>query len=92
MNKWVNLYVNWGSVYGAYDISDVPVENLDTPMFTIAMDDDYMILALQHPSDAPSKKKGWAIAVGRFNRAKKGKSYMNEYGEYPNWLLLRKKL
>lgn len=90
LNEWANIYHDWGNInygYSAFDSSQVPVDVLDEIMFTVAMNEKHMVLALQHPSDTPTKKKGWEIATGRLDRATNGKSYLNKHNKYPKWLV-----
>lgn len=83
-NEWADAYHTW-----LFHCPDPPIDRVGNQMFTVALNDDYMVMTLQHPSDTPSKKRGWAISVGRLRRCIKGKSYINKQGRHPKWLIFR---
>ena len=88
MNKFVN---DWLYSQGRWYMPGEAIEKYTSTMYTVAMNDDYMTIAIQHPSDVPTKKKGYKIAKGRLDKiiAQGHQVYEDDYGFYPNWLYIK---
>lgn len=64
-------------------IFDVESYTLRRVMFTVAMNDKYMTVSLQHPSDVGKKKDGYKRAVNKLKRMTK--TYKKEKRK-PRWV------
>ena len=81
LSYWLNdiagLEIPWMHRDGPY------IERINEVMFTVAMNDKFMVITIQHPSDTGKKKSGYKKALNRLKKATKGEYYPR----YSSWVV-----
>ena len=80
LSKWINEMAGTGLSWMS---SSPTISRLDHVMFTVAMNHEYMVITVQHPSDTGTKKQGYRKAKSRLKKATAGQYYP----KYSSWVV-----